>query len=125
MQSCCTYISEKYDKSLMRIMCILIEHLEVDKRLELQKKVFTNCREYIVKHLNPDDIVDNLVSKHLIGDTACQQLCLPIKITQDKNRIIVNELSSGGPDTLEKFCAILNENSRIKHISDQLQKGIA
>ena len=67
--------------------------------------------------------MDHLISKHLIGNSAYQQLCLPIKTTQAKNRIIVDELSSGGPDTLEEFCAILKKNRGTKYIADHLEKG--
>ena len=100
-----------------------IELLDDDKRMELQKEVFTNCRQYIVKHLSPDDVMDILLSKHLIEDSAYQQLRLPIKTTQDKNRTIVDELCSGGPGVFEEFCAILKNKKRTKHIADHLEKG--
>ena len=100
----------------------IVELVGTEKKLELQKEVFTSCRQYIVQYLSPDDIVDHLISKHLIGDSARQQLSLP-KTTQEKNRIIVDELSTGEPDTLEKFCTILKKNIRTKHISDKLEKG--
>ena len=103
---------------------LLVDVLDTDKKLELQREVFTNCRQHIVQHLSPDDIVDHLISKHLIGDSARQQLSLPSKTTQEKNRIIVDELSTGGPDTLEKFCTILKKQSRKKHIADRLEKGM-
>ena len=76
-----------------------------------------------MQYLSPDDIVDHLISQHLIGDSARQELSLP-KITKEKNRIIVDELCSGGPDTFEKFCVILKKNRRTKHIADQLEKGM-
>ena len=100
----------------------IVELVDTDKKVELQKEVFTNCRQHIVEYLSPDDIVDHLISKHLIGDSARQQLSLP-KTTQEKNRIIVDGLSKGGPDALEKFCVILKKNSRTKHISDRLEEG--
>ena len=97
--------------------------IDTEKRLELQKEVFTNCRQFIVQYLNPNDIVDHLISEHLIGENARQELGLYIKTAQEKNRTIVNELSIGGPDTFEKFCEILKKNSRTRHIADQLEKG--
>ena len=106
-----------------RLFVLLTEHLDVEKILELQKEVFTNCQQYIVNHLSPDDVVDIMISKRLIGDSASQQLCLPIKTTKERNRIIVNELSRGGPGAFEKFCAILKKNRRMKHIADHLEKG--
>ena len=100
-------------------------YLDVVKKniLELQKEVFTNCRHYIVEHLSPDDVVDHLISEHLIGDGASQQLQLPIKTAKDKNRIIVDELSIGGPGTFEKFCMILKKNRRTEYMADALEKG--
>ena len=102
---------------------ILTEFLDVEKRLELQKEIFTTCRKYLVDHLNPDDVVDILISEHLIGRTASNQLNLPTKTKQEKNRITVDELFSGGPDTYEKFCGILKKISTVKHIADKLEEG--
>ena len=101
----------------------LVEMLDVEKRLKLQKEVFTNCCQYIVRFLNPDDVMDTLFSKCLIGNSAYQQLCLPIKTTQQKNRTIVDELSNGVPGVFEEFCAILKKNRRTKHIADLLENG--
>ena len=91
--------------------------------MELQKQLFTDCRPYIVQYLSPNDIVDHLISKHLIGQCAKQQLGLLVKTPQEKNGIIVDELSSGEPDALKKFCEILKKNGKTKHIADHLKKG--
>ena len=76
-----------------------------------------------MEHLKPDDIVDHLISKGLIGDSAQQRLCLPINTLKDKNRIIITELRSGGPDTFGNFCEILKKSSLTKHIADHLEKS--
>ena len=91
--------------------------------MELQEEVFTNCRQYIVQHLSADDIVDCLISKRLIGQSAKQQLGLHVTTPQEKNRIIVDELSSGRPYAFSIFCEILKKNGRTKHIADHLKKG--
>ena len=91
--------------------------------MEVQKEVFDKCRNYIVQNLSPDGVVDHLISQHLIGDSAHEQLRLPIKTAKEKNRIIVDELSTGGPGTLEKFCTILKISKRTEHIADNLEKG--
>ena len=88
------------------------------------KLVLINCRQHIVQYLSPDDVVDHLISKHLIGDNTIQELSLPNKTLQEKNRIIVDQLSTGEPDALEKFCVILKKDSRTKHIADRLEKGV-
>ena len=67
--------------------------------------------------------MDQLISQHLIGCSAHEQICLPMKTTREKNRTIVDELSTGGPGTLEKFCAALKKSRRTKHIADHLEKG--
>ena len=104
--------------------CILFYHIdELQRKLELQKEVFTNCWQYIIQYLSPDDIVDHLISEHLIGNSARQKLSLD-KTKDEKNRIIVDELCSGGPDTFEKFCVILKKNSITKHIANRLENGI-
>lgn len=109
---------------ISHIVICITDHLAVEKRLELQKEAFTSCRQYIVDHLSPDDIVDHLISQRLIGDSAREQLSLSIKTTKEKNRTIVDELCTGGPGTLEKFCAMLKKSKRTKHIADHLDKGI-
>ena len=91
--------------------------------MELQKEVFDSCRNYIVHSLDPDDIVDHLISQDLIGYSAHEQMSLPIKTAKDKNRIIINELAAGGPGTLEKFCTVLKKGRRTKHIAYHLEKG--
>ena len=97
--------------------------VSIEKQLELQKEVFTICRQTIVQHLSPDDVVDQLVTERLIGNSAYEKLCLQ-KPTSEKNRIIVDELSRGGPGTFEKFCVLLKKNWRTKHVADQLERGV-
>ena len=35
--------------------------------LDQQKRVLTDNRDFIVKHLDPDDVIDELIQNHLIG----------------------------------------------------------
>ena len=76
-----------------------------------------------MQHLNPDDVMDHLVSEGLIGGTAREHLCLPTLTPKEKNRIIVTELLSGGPSTFERFCEILKKSDQTKHIADYLEKS--
>ena len=94
-----------------------------EKKLEIQKEVFTTLQNFIVGHLTADDIVDDLISEHLIGDNAREQLSLTSNTPKKKNRIIMDELNKGGPDTLEKFCKILNKKSETQHIAKRLEEG--
>jgi len=96
------------------------------KILELQRYLFTNNLHFIVQNLNASDIVDQLISEHMVGQSAREQLKLPVKTNMDKNNIIVDELSRGQPGTLEKFLYILRNTSgstNFKFIADKLEKG--
>ena len=46
--------------------------LDVEERLKLQRKILMNNRNYIVQYLNPDDVMDDLISKQLIGQNALE-----------------------------------------------------
>ena len=97
------------------------------KTLELQKDLFTNNLHFIVQNLNPNDIVDQLISERLVGQSAREQLKLPSKTNKDKNNIIVDELSRGSPGTLKRFLYILRNTSgstNFKIIADKLEKGM-
>ena len=98
--------------------------LDVEERLKLQRKILMNNRNYIVQYLNPDDVMDDLTSKQLIGQNALEQLKQPTMAAKERNRIIVDELYNGGADTLERFCEILKENRGTKFMADKLEKGI-
>ena len=91
--------------------------------MELQGKLFTRSRSFIVKGLSPNEIVDKLVSHDLVGYHALQKLSMESKCDDDKNRIIVDELSRGKPGTVELFCKILEENDKTEHIGVKLRKG--
>ena len=78
-----------------------------------------------MEHLNPNDVIDSLVTEHLIGDTIRQQLSLPGKTTQEKNRDIIEELCRGRPGTYKEFCGILMKKKTTNHIADKLEKGNA
>ena len=108
----------------MYITLSFIVPLDTEERLKLERKVLMNNRNYIVQYLNPDDVMDDLISKQLIGQNAHKELKQPTKTAKEKNRIIVDELYNGGPDTLERFCEILKENRGAKFMADKLEKGI-
>ena len=52
----------------------LLEPIDLMKTLELQRDLFTNNLHFIVQYLNPSDIVDQLISEHLVGQSAREQL---------------------------------------------------
>ena len=88
--------------------------------VEKQRQILTRKRSLIVKWLDPDDIVDDLIQSSLVGPSAAQQLQLN-KTLQEKNRIIVDQLSIGGPGTLTQFCEILRSRKRQMYIAEELE----
>lgn len=91
--------------------------------LEEQGRVLLENRSFLIKYLDPDDVIDELIQARLIGQYAMQQFQLMDKTKADKNKIIVDQLNTAGPGSLEKFCKILRKNRRQKFIADQLEKG--
>jgi len=92
----------------------------VMEAVEKQRQILTRKRSLIVKWLDPDDIVDDLIQSSLVGPSAAQQLQLN-KTLQEKNRIIVDQLSIGGPGTLTQFCEILRSRKRQMYIAEELE----
>ena len=91
--------------------------------LKQQRDVFDNNRSFIVEHLNPDDIIADLIqAQTLIGENAAQKVRLPVTTKGEKNRIIVDELRAAGPGTLRKFCEILKSKEKLKFIAEKLEK---
>ena len=76
-----------------------------------------------MQYLNPDDIIEDLTVKLLISPSTYGRLKQSVETAKRKNRIIVDELANGGPDTLEKFCEILKENRGTKFMADKLEIG--
>jgi len=74
--------------------------------MEKKKQILTQNRVYIVKWLDPNDVIDELIESNLVGEAAAQKLKLE-KTRQEKNQIIVDQLCTGGPGTLTQFCKIL------------------
>lgn len=92
--------------------------------LSLQYDFFIKQRSYLIRFLSPDDIIDHLISAHLVGPTVHEQVCSFHVIRSEKNRIIVEELSRGGVETVEEFCQILRETRTMNHVAEKLEKGV-
>ena len=93
------------------------------EKLEEQEKVLVANRDLLVKHLDAEDIVDQLIQEGLMGRDAAQRMQLTGTSEVDKNRIIAKQLTAAGPGALEKFCAILRVNKRQSFLADQLERG--
>ena len=92
--------------------------------LDLQRELFISNLSFIVLNVNPDDVKDHLVSKHLVGQSAYESLNLKAKTSAEKNRIIVDELCRGGVGTLEEFLVILKGASKTIFVAEKLENGM-
>ena len=68
-----------------------------------QKRVLTDNYTFIIENLEADDVIDELIQEKIMGRSV--QLVGMSRV--DKNRIIVDQLSTTGPGTLKMFCEIL------------------
>ena len=85
----------------------------------------TDNRDFIVDNLDPDDVIDELIQDHLIGENAAQKVTQPMGWSRvEKNRIIVDQLSMSGPGAVEKFCKIIRRKKRQIFIAEELEKCI-
>ena len=90
--------------------------------LEQQDNALEANRDFIVKRLDADGVIDELIQANLIGQNAAQRVQLIGTSRVEKNRIIFDQLSTCGPGALEKFCEILKTKKRQSFIAEQLQK---
>ena len=90
--------------------------------LEQQEQVLIENRDFIIKQLDADDVIDELIQERLIGENAAQRIGLVTTSRVDKNRIILDQLSIAGPSALERFCNILKKKKRQAFIAEQLEK---
>ena len=95
---------------------------DVENSLLVQEQVLTENRDFIVKHLGAEDIIDELIQERLMGRSAEQRVQLAGASRVDKNRIICEQLSTAGPDAVNKFCKILRNNKRQIFIAERIEK---
>lgn len=94
----------------------------IETSLAEQEQVLEDNRNFIIKYLEADDVVDNLIQAHLIGPNASQRIQLPGLSRADKNRMIFEQLGTAGPGALDVFCEILRRKKRQSFIADRLDK---
>ena len=87
-----------------------------------QREILTANRKFIVDYLEADDVIDELIQARVIGENAAQRMQLVGVSRAEKNRIIVEQLDTSGPGTLEVFCGILRRRGRQTFIAEQLEK---
>ena len=91
--------------------------------LEEQERVLLKNRGFLVNYLDPDDVIDELIQARIIGPYAVQKLQLMGTSRTNKNQLIVDQLKTAGPGSLEKFCNILRKGGRQRFIADQIEKS--
>ena len=98
--------------------------MAVKRDLERQKQILRDHRHFIVDNLDPDDVIDELIQDHLIGENAAQKVTQPMGWSrEEKNKIIVDQLSMSGPGVVEKFCEIIRRKKRQVFIAEELEKS--
>ena len=90
--------------------------------VEQQEQVLVANRDFIIKHLDADDVIDELIQARLIGKNAAQRIGLMTMSRIDKNRIIFEQLSIAGPGALKIFCDILRKDERQTFIAVKVEQ---
>ena len=84
----------------------------IERSLSEDKDILTANRQFIIDYLEADDVIDELIQSRIIGESAAQRVELRGITRAEKNRIIVEQLDTSGPGTLELFCRILRRRGR-------------
>ena len=95
---------------------------DVESGLDVQEQVLTKNCNFIIKHLEAEDLIDELIQERLLGRSGAQRVQLPGTSREEKNRIICEQLNTAGPDALNKFCKILRNNERQIFIAERLEQ---
>ena len=91
--------------------------------LKEQNEVLKVNRNFIVDNLDPDDVIDELIQNHLISENAAQKVTQPMGWSkEEKNRTIIDQLSTSGPGAVKKFCEIIRRKKRQLFIVEKLEK---
>ena len=97
--------------------------VDIELSLAQQEQVLVANRDFIIKHLDADDVIDELIQARLIGKNAAQRIGLVTMSRTDKNRIIFEQLSIAGPGALKKFCDILKKDERQTFIALKIDQS--
>ena len=95
----------------------------MEDNLQKQEQVLNDNRDFLIKYLDPDDISDQLIQEGMLGKIAAQRVQLHATSRMEKNRTIVDQLTIGGPGTLQNFCDILRSNKRLAFIAEKIETG--
>ncbi|XP_065888546.1 protein NLRC3-like isoform X3 [Dysidea avara] len=93
----------------------------MENSLIVQEQILTANYDFLVKHLDADDVIDELIQERLMGRSAAQRVQLAGTSRGDKNRIICEQLATAGPDAINKFCILLRNSKRQTFIAERLE----
>ena len=96
--------------------------VDIELLLEQQEQVLAANRDFIIKHLDADDVIDELIQARVIGKNAAQRIGLGTMSRTGKNRIIFEQLSIAGPGALKKFCDVLKKDERQMFIAVKVEQ---
>jgi len=94
----------------------------MENNLVAQGHVLTENCDFIVKHLDGEDVIDELIQERLMSRSATQRVQMVGMSRGDKNRIICEQLTTAGPDAVKKFCKVLRNNKRQTFIAERLEE---
>jgi len=111
----------------LKVIYIVIDFsgrgMTLEVKLKQQKQVLSDNYAIIVENLDPDDVIDELIQDHLIGQNAGQKVTRVMGLSRkEKNRIIFDQLTISEPGTVEKFCTILRRKKRQSFIAEKLEE---
>ena len=118
-------IRYKFHSPVPHVFQIEMDGVVQEEDLEkIEKEVMLNKQDYLVNHVKPDDIYDSLIAKKLIGNFASEKVLLPTNTTDEKVRILLEDVRRSRPGYLKEFCVVLKESRTQDHVVAELQKGM-
>ncbi|XP_065906790.1 NACHT, LRR and PYD domains-containing protein 14-like isoform X2 [Dysidea avara] len=82
---------------------------KMEKQAIVEAEVFNEAEDFLIQHLDPDDLFDDAIRENIISPSA-QRKIRPS--AEDKTRIMVEQFKRSGPGTLEKVCNMLRRPAR-------------
>ena len=89
----------------------------------LPRDLFIDNMSYLTERLNPNDIIDHLISKRMVGRTTHEFVYSQFSTPTEKNRRIIKDLSQGDERTVKQFFIILRKSRMTQYIAEKLEKG--
>ena len=118
-----TYGINTQEHTFTKPLILFCSFSDDDDSLDIANEVIDNQRVLLSQKLSADDLMDYLIAERLVDSNVGEKLGMMSFTPMEKNRMIINCLTKGGPGTLKKFCAILRKVKKYSYIADELEKG--